>query len=90
MYRNSTRDDGISKIVRIVSLVAIGIFALILVFSSIYTINEDQDAVVTTWGQPSVISDSGMHFKLPFIQKPVGQIFQKMPILSIDFAENIC
>jgi membrane protease subunit HflK len=82
MYRNSTRDDGISKIVRIVSLVAIGIFALILVFSSIYTINEDQDAVVTTWGQPSVISDSGMHFKLPFIQKvqKVDMSVRGMPI----------
>lgn len=82
MYRNSTRDDGISKIVRIVSLVAIGIFALILVFSSIYTINEDQDAVVTTWGQPSVISDSGMHFKLPFIQRvqKVDMSVRGMPI----------
>ena len=82
MYRNSTNDDGISKIVRIVSLVAIGIFALILVFSSIYTINEDQDAVVTTWGQPSVISDSGMHFKLPFIQRvqKVDMSVRGMPI----------
>lgn len=82
MYRNSTRDNEVSKIVRIVSLVAIGIFALILVFSSIYTINEDQDAVVTTWGQPSVISDSGMHFKLPFIQRvqKVDMSVRGMPI----------
>ena len=82
MYRNSTRDNEVSKVVRIVSLVAIGIFALILVFSSIYTINEDQDAVVTTWGQPSVISDSGMHFKLPFIQRvqKVDMSVRGMPI----------
>lgn len=69
MYRENTRDKELSKVVRIVSLVAIGIFALILVLTSMYTINEDQDAVVTTFGQPSVVSDPGMHFKLPFIQK---------------------
>lgn len=69
MYRENTRDKELSKVVRIVSLVAIGILALILVLTSMYTINEDQDAVVTTFGQPSTVSESGMHFKLPIVQK---------------------
>lgn len=69
MYRENTRDKELSKVVRIVSLVAIGILALILVLTSMYTINEDQDAVLTTFGQPSTVSESGMHFKLPIVQK---------------------
>lgn len=69
MYRENTRDKELSKVVRIVSLVAIGILALILLLTSMYTINEDQDAVLTTFGQPSTVSESGMHFKLPIVQK---------------------
>ena len=69
MYRENTRDKELSKVVRIVSLVAIGILALILVLTSMYTINEDQYAVLTTFGQPSTVSESGMHFKLPIVQK---------------------
>ncbi|MBQ6890439.1 MAG: FtsH protease activity modulator HflK [Oscillospiraceae bacterium] len=51
-------------------MVALGILVVVMVLTSFYTINEDEDAVVTTFGHPSVVSDSGMHFKLPFgIQK---------------------
>lgn len=76
------QDKEISKAVRIVSLILIGIFALILVFMSFYTTNENQDAVLTTFGQPSVVSDSGMHFKLPFVQRveKVDMSVRGMPI----------
>lgn len=42
--------------------------ALILVFSSIYFTTEDQFAVVTTLGKPSVVENSGLHFLIPFVQ----------------------
>ena len=88
MYRNNTRDDGVSKIVRIVSLVVIGIFALVLVLTSMYTINEDQDAVLTTFGQPSVISDSGMHFKLPFGIQKVEKVDMSVRGMAIGYDAN--
>ena len=88
MYRNSTRDNEVSKIVRIVSLVAIGIFALVLVLTSMYTINEDQDAVLTTFGQPSVISDSGMHFKLPFGIQKVEKVDMSVRGMAIGYDGN--
>ncbi len=88
MYRNSTRDNEVSKVVRIVSLVAIGIFALILVLTSMYTINEDQDAVVTTFGQPSVVSDSGMHFKLPFGIQKVEKVDMSVRGMAIGYDAN--
>ena len=88
MYRNSTNDEGISKIVRIVSLVVVGILALVLVLTSMYTINEDQDAVLTTFGQPSVISDSGMHFKLPFGIQKVEKVDMSVRGMAIGYDAN--
>ncbi|MBQ8611192.1 MAG: FtsH protease activity modulator HflK [Oscillospiraceae bacterium] len=42
--------------------------AAVLVFSSIYFTTEDQFAVVTTFGKPSVVENSGLHFLIPFVQ----------------------
>ncbi len=41
----------------------------VLVFSSVYQLQEDEYAVITTFGKPSVVSSSGLKFKIPFIQK---------------------
>ena len=44
------------------------IVALVLLFSSFYELNEDEFAVITTFGKPSVVSDPGLKWKVPFIQ----------------------
>ena len=50
-----------------------GLLALVLVigiFTSFYTVDDKQQAVVTTFGKVSDITQPGLHFKLPFgIQK---------------------
>ncbi len=48
----------------IVALVLVGG----LLASSFYFTTEDQYAVVTTFGKPSLVEDSGLHFMLPLIQ----------------------
>lgn len=63
------REEDIGKIVSIAWKVILGVFLAILVFTSIYSLNEDQDAVITTFGTPSIVEDSGLHFKIPFVQK---------------------
>ena len=52
-------------------LVPVGLLVLIavLVFSSVYQLQEDEYAVITTFGKPSVVTSSGLKFKIPFIQK---------------------
>ena len=52
------------------------------VFGSFYTLNEDEDAVIATFGTPSVVEDSGLHFKVPFIQTldKVDMSVRSMPI----------
>ena len=51
-------------------LISIAVIALLLVFSSAYTIDETQQAVVTQFGrvvgEPKL--DAGLYFKVPFIQ----------------------
>ena len=42
---------------------------LALVGSSVYQLQEDQFAVITTFGKPSVVTTSGLKFKIPVIQK---------------------
>jgi membrane protease subunit HflK len=53
---------------KITGLILIGLIAIILFFSSFYTTNEDEYAVVTTFGKPSLVDRSGLHFIMPIIQ----------------------
>lgn len=45
------------------------IFAAILFFGSFYTIKEQEQAVVTTFGRAKTVSDAGLQFKIPIIQQ---------------------
>ena len=49
---------------------AIALFLIIGVFTCFYTVDDKQQAVVTTFGKVTDITDPGLHFKLPYgIQK---------------------
>ena len=45
------------------------LLALSLAGSSFYELQEDEYAVVTTFGHPSVVSELGLKFKIPLIQR---------------------
>jgi len=64
-YRNPNLDNykGLIKWAVII------IIAAILIFNSFYTINEQEAAVVTTFGIASASTESGLHFKIPFVQQ---------------------
>ena len=51
----------------------IGIFiaavvVMVILSGSFYTIQEEEQAVVCTFGVPKAVTQSGLHFKIPFIQ----------------------
>ena len=48
--------------------------------SSIYTLKDQEQAVVTTFGVPQTVATSGIHFKIPFIQE-----VQKLPTAIMGF-----
>lgn len=60
------------------------IIVVFVILSSVYTVNDKQQAVVTTFGKVTAVTDSGIHFKLPFgIQKatPVDvNVYRKIEI----------
>lgn len=65
---NMTRDQqkklsGVGKIAAVVVLV------LAVALNGIYTLDETEDAVITTFGVPTIEEGSGLHFKIPFVQK---------------------
>lgn len=52
----------------LILIVVVGIIA-ILSMGSFYTIKEQEQAVVTTFGKAKAVSEAGLHFKIPLIQK---------------------
>lgn len=67
---------------RIVFLVILLVFAAVVVFGSFYTIEEQEKAVVTTFGKAKTVGTAGLHFKIPIIQKvqKVDTTIQGFPI----------
>lgn len=62
---NSVKKGSGKKIAAFIVVVAV---LLILVGESYYTIKEEEQAVVCTFGSPSAVTTPGLHFKIPFIQ----------------------
>ena len=60
---NSAKKAG-----RVFAVIAVLIVALIVVSGSFYTIREEEQAVVCTFGVPKAVTQSGLHFKIPLIQ----------------------
>lgn len=59
----------LKKFRRIAFLLILAVFAAILFFGSFYTIKEQEQAVVTTFGKAKTVSTAGLHFKIPVIQR---------------------
>lgn len=51
-----------------IKIVIVIIFLLILGSNSYYSIKEEEQAVVCTFGSPKAVTTPGLHFKIPFIQ----------------------
>ncbi len=53
---------------KIVLGVIVAILVGITILDGFYIINEQENAVVVTFGTPSAVTSSGLHFKVPFVQ----------------------
>ncbi len=58
-------------------LITVIVIGIIVIWSSVYTINEAQQVVITQFGEPigEPVMDPGLHFKIPLIQ--VANVFDK-------------
>ena len=75
---------NIKKISNIVLLGLLGLVVLVGVLTSFYTVDDKQQAVVTTFGQVTDITDPGLHFKAPFgiqnVHKVDVNVYQKIEL----------
>ena len=68
--RKKDGGDGKKALPRtIVTVTAVLVLVGALGFGSVYQLQEDEYAVITTFGKPSVVSTSGLKFKIPIIQQ---------------------
>ncbi len=74
----------------IMLVVAVFIVA-VLGFNSFFTIKEQEQAVVTTFGVPKAVTDPGLHFKIPFVQgvRKVDTTIKGIKIGYNDYNESI-
>lgn len=61
-------DKTTRSVLKGIGLVAAAIVLLVILGNSFYTIKEQEQAVVTTFGVPGTVSEPGLHVKIPFIQ----------------------
>ncbi len=67
---NNNYFKGSKKIIkRVLYPILLLLLLLLLSVNSIYTIREQEQAVLTTFGIATPVTDSGLHFKIPFIQQ---------------------
>ena len=62
-------DKTTKAVLKLLGFAVLAIAVLIVLFSSFYTIKEQEQAVVTTFGVPNTVSEPGLHVKIPFVQK---------------------
>ena len=84
MENQKSMPSGFKKVLRIIGLAVAGLTLLIGVLSCFYTVDDKQQAVVTTLGRVSDITDPGLHFKLPFgiqqVEKVDVNVYQKIEL----------
>lgn len=72
------------------ALIAVAVaLAAILVLSSVYTVEDKEQAVITTFGKVTGISEPGIHFKLPFgIQNAEKVKVNEIKNIEIGYTSN--
>ncbi len=72
------------KLKRLLLIAVVAVLAIILVSTCFYTVDDKQQAVVTTFGKVTDVTDAGVHFKLPFgiqhAQKVDVNVYQKFEL----------
>lgn len=68
-------------------IIAVIAVLVILVSGSYYSIQEEEQAVVCTFGSPKAVTTPGLHFKIPFIQT-VNKVNTTIQDFSIGYQES--
>lgn len=81
------------KFRKAIAIVVAVIIVILAISSCFYTVDDKQQAVVTTFGTVSDITDAGLHFKLPFgiqqVEKVDVNVYQKIELGYSTTGEDI-
>ena len=93
---NNKQDNKFKKIMKRAKWGGIAAAALVLAgilsTGSFYQIGEQEQAVLVTFGKPKAVTETGLHFKIPMIQKvrKVNTTIQGFPVgYSMDSNESV-
>ena len=84
--KNNTPREPVNwkKVRRIALVVALALVLVIGSSSCFYTVDDKQQAVVTTFGKVTDVTDAGLHFKMPFgiqqVRKVDVNVYQKIEL----------
>ena len=83
-YTPNGKKKDLSGLGKKVVIAAIVLVLAVGIFSCFYTVDDKQQAVVTTFGKVSDITNAGLHFKLPFgiqqVHKVDVNVYQKIEL----------
>lgn len=68
---NKTKGAGNNSFGKIAGIIVVILVLAVLSFESVYSIGEQEQGVVTTFGSAGSVVTSGLHFKIPFVQKVI-------------------
>lgn len=70
---NPEKEEKVKKTLQTAKGMIVRVFGIIMIlllsFDSYYNIEEQEQAVLTTFGVATAVTEPGLHFKIPFIQK---------------------
>ena len=82
--KNKMKKPNLKKIGTTALIAAVILVVLLGALTCFYTVNDKQQAVVTTFGRVTDIADAGVHFKLPFgiqqVYKVDVNVYQKIEL----------
>lgn len=80
-------NDSADIVFKVIRYVVIGIFVVITLFNSFYSVRETETAVITTFGKASIVEGKGLKFKIPYIQQVI-KVDTTVRGFSIGYYEN--
>ncbi len=82
--KNKKKMPSMKKVGTTLTIVAVVLVLMLGAMTCFYTVNDKQQAVVTTFGKVTDVVDAGVHFKLPFgiqqVHKVDVNVYQKIEL----------
>ena len=82
------RGSGVKHVKKAAAGIVIALIAVFFASSCWYTIQEEEQAVVCTFGTPKAVTEPGLHFKIPLVQT-VTKVNTTIQGLSVGYDDEL-